>query len=1622
MGSRIDEDDMDIVSWLGTLGLAQYGSSFVDNDIDDATLTLLTDDDLREMGVTSLGHRKRILAAIAKLAGQVEGEALVEPSVSTRLPSILALPLRDYFHEHNPVLKLWHACDVVELSLRLVVIVGVAELRRKGGLTAGLVAELRPRIEEPTLGKWRGMAESVARHLDRGDTVLPELSDLVVDTLLPLLDGTASTRSPASSLSALRNQLAHGGGVTKTVAEGFVHIWHARLEAVFAKLRWFEEVQFVAPGVDGAFGVLRGPKTRIESYHPPQDAVETALRAAFAAGDTVVMVRANEVLRLGPLTSYGLPRSADPEVPPSLEPAPQVFARRGEVRLQLTALGSDEVCVCDADDASLEAFLGLFRLHEKAPALGATRHQVRGFEGDIERDAGRLIGRTDELNHIREVLGRTAEGVVFLFGPAGIGKSYLVARVAAELLDKPPPRTLVLAYRFKAGDDRCSRDRFVQFAVERLEAWDGIQAAETEKKRGPKRAIDRLEDLLGALNGRRVLLILDGIDEVAERDHRFAEVPLTLSAPGVTWFCAARPERGLLDAFAPGRCTHLFPDGVPPMNEGDIRTMLLEKIGPLRKRLLAGDRDCGDRVVNPFVERVALHAAGLPIYVTYVIGDILANRFRALDAGERLPPTLDRYHEELLRRLGVGILHQVLTPMVALIALAREPVSADTLADILARREVILADGQEVDLVKRALAAAESMLRRARTPDGPDGFTVFHQSLREHMQTSAETRATLTIARRHLCALAEQPGASKRHAAPYLFRWGVSHLLDNHERERAASLLTNLSYLMDRLEVLSGPAGAWGVSDDWRLLREHGELEDELAVWERFWRTGEHFLRAGDERWPAHRILFQLALDHAESSPLTTAALGWLAEPGRPTWPRLHLAPGQRQVVLPRTACSAVLEGRSWINACAISANGKVGVSALASESSTKAVAQVWDLDRRICVRRLEGHTDDVLDVALSGDGEVVATASADCTVRVWRRSTGDCLAVLSGHAASVQRTAISEDGSIVLSGAEDGTIRLWDTAVGLEWSCQAVLAGHSGPVTSVACDHAWRWAISGSAGGDVLLWDLKARRLSRTLDVGGAPVWAVAVSADGSTGYSAGEDGRIARWDLETGELAHRFGDLGDSISCLAVCADGRRLLSGCKRRQEREFATDRSLSVWDAERGNCLARLFGHSDDIFDVRVTSHGGMALTASRDYTIRLWDLSLVGSPLEERPRAGYINAVAVNPGGLLGLSANDDEHVSVWDLRTWQRLRDLSGHRLAVDDVAIHPDGRHALSAGEDGTVRLWDLDTGALVRTASHHRNAVDGVAPTLDGARVVTVAGSALQAANSKDRTLWVWDLEAGSGRLLASLGGGEATVRWVNVTADAGVVVSPLDDETLGLWRLNDGKLVGSLPSPGADLAGLAVSPDARLIAAGDDLGGIRVWELASQRCLRSWSGHTTDVRGLAFSADGRLLYSASDDCTLRVWEVGTAELVSVAMFPAWVTAVTVLGAGRRALVGLADGHLRLVDLEGAPEPDEPIVTAVRLWRPHGATQALLNAEKSGPLEGHWDPALSVLCPHCGGRFEPNEAALPRSVHLDPGEPPCLLLPDEAWQEPALHTTCGLCRRPLRLNPFIVDATRD
>src|SRR6516162_9632547 len=66
---------MDVAAWLQHLGLERYVAAFLDNEVDWEVLPKLTSEDLREIGVAAIGHRRKLLDAIAALRMEVPATA-----------------------------------------------------------------------------------------------------------------------------------------------------------------------------------------------------------------------------------------------------------------------------------------------------------------------------------------------------------------------------------------------------------------------------------------------------------------------------------------------------------------------------------------------------------------------------------------------------------------------------------------------------------------------------------------------------------------------------------------------------------------------------------------------------------------------------------------------------------------------------------------------------------------------------------------------------------------------------------------------------------------------------------------------------------------------------------------------------------------------------------------------------------------------------------------------------------------------------------------------------------------------------------------------------------------------------------------------------------------------------------------------------------------------------------------------------------------------------------------------------------------------------------------------------------------------------------------------------------
>ena len=300
------------------------------------------------------------------------------------------------------------------------------------------------------------------------------------------------------------------------------------------------------------------------------------------------------------------------------------------------------------------------------------------------------------MAHAVALVKGTQSGVLWLTGKGGIRQELRRGPAGDDpSLLGDTKKVCRIAWRFSAGDQNCCRrDAFFRHAVIRLEEW-----LHDRKDVDPPRDVGELYTRLKALarRGRRSLTPSSSIPRGGRTGSCSCSTASTRS-PGATPISSpcrsccrgptssalfGRPEGDLSERFALDRCIHVFPPsefnpdgGLPPMSDAGIRGMLLT--APVRlsttccgsiaspRRALGKPED----VANAAVAAVVAKAAGLPLYVRFVVEDILADEYR-IDALDQLPPSLNAYYDAMLKRLGIGELQAILTPLVATIASAR---------------------------------------------------------------------------------------------------------------------------------------------------------------------------------------------------------------------------------------------------------------------------------------------------------------------------------------------------------------------------------------------------------------------------------------------------------------------------------------------------------------------------------------------------------------------------------------------------------------------------------------------------------------------------------------------------------------------------------------------------------------------------------------------------------------------------------------------------------------------------------------------------------------------------------------------------------------------------------------
>ena len=320
------------------------------------------------------------------------------------------------------------------------------------------------------------------------------------------------------------------------------------------------------------------------------------------------------------------------------------------------------------------------------------------------------------------------------------------------------------------------------------------------------------------------------------------------------------------------------------------------------------------------------------------------------------------------------------------------------------------------------------------------------------------------------------------------------------------------------------------------------------------------------------------------------------------------------------------------------------------------------------------GHERPLVSLASSPDNRWIASASVDSSIILWDAQTGNMSYQWAASPRPLRCMCFSPDGSRLLSGGDDAALRIWDVSNGHQL---AILQGHTHEIEACAWspDGAYLASVSSQDTASTMhLWDAKTSRQIVVVNT---------------------EDGSRLR----------------EGFGRVCFSPDSRRVAS---------FLHFSPLCyMWNvsSDKDAPPQTLRGHTETVFDVAFDRTGSHVATASRDRTIRVWDVETreVLKVFDGLP--DWARAVEFSPDGTLLFAGLGDGTAQLWNTNGDHQPRILKGHQKCINAVAFSPDGQYVATASGDHTVRLWSISSRRCVGVLMDHESEVTHVLFSADG-----------------------------------------------------------------------------------------------------------------------------------------------------------------------------------------------------------------------------------------------------------------------------------------------------------------
>lgn len=340
----------------------------------------------------------------------------------------------------------------------------------------------------------------------------------------------------------------------------------------------------------------------------------------------------------------------------------------------------------------------------------------------------------------------------------------------------------------------------------------------------------------------------------------------------------------------------------------------------------------------------------------------------------------------------------------------------------------------------------------------------------------------------------------------------------------------------------------------------------------------------------------------------------------------------------------------------------------------------------------------------------------------------------IKGHRQAITCLAFHPFYKRLASGSEDASIIIWECD---EFTQERSLRAHSNTVNYLTFDTNGKYLASCSADLTIKIWNFETMTCYKTLNGHEHTVSSVEFTPDGNFLYSASRDKTIKFWELSTGNVKRTLSGHTEWVRSVTLNPKGTLLASS---------SDDESIIIWQTDTGSQMNTFTGHDNKIEKVLFLKNEKALLNVySSDYLADFnkslvsggenkgeSDIDKINEKLLEKTKLIKAKENIANKDYLL--SASRDKTIKLWDVVGGVCIFTFTGHDNWVRDLCEHPSGKYFVSCSDDKSIRVWDLKTGLSSKRLSEAHDSF-----------VVCVSMSPkckLLASGSNDMTIKVWD----------------------------------------------------------------------------------------------------------------------------------------------------------------------------------------------------------------------------------------------------------------------------------------